>query len=109
VAAPQLELVPAQLRWRCRRGLKELDVLLERYLAERYPSADPEQRARFAALLELPDPELAALLLGGQAAPDPTAARVIRDISHARGSELSAETPVYPDDPAGRRRLGAGP
>jgi antitoxin CptB len=31
---------PGRLRWRCRRGMKELDVLLERFLeAERQPLA----------------------------------------------------------------------
>jgi antitoxin CptB len=52
------------LLWRCRRGIKELDVLLERYarpLLARGPSAD---RAVFARLLELPDPVLADYLLG---------------------------------------------
>ena len=98
----------ARLRWRCRRGLKELDVLLERYLAERWPAATAEERAGFEALLELPDPELAALLLGQQAAPSGLAERLIRDITHTPRAELSARRPVYPGDPAGGRRPGDG-
>jgi len=54
----------AQLAWRCRRGLKELDVLLLRWLETRFETADAEQRALFATLLELPDPQLLGLLLG---------------------------------------------
>ena len=42
------------LRWRCRRGMRELDVLLERYLRERYPSAPAAEQQAFAALLDLP-------------------------------------------------------
>lgn len=109
MAVPQLELVAARLRWRCRRGLKELDVLLERYLAQRFLKASAEERSRFAALLELPDPELAALCLGQAPAPDPVTALLIRDISHAPGAELSGDAPVYPHDPAGGRGLGKGP
>ena len=43
--------------------MKELDVLLERYVSERYPSATGAERAAFAALLELPDPQLFAYVM----------------------------------------------
>lgn len=49
--------------WRCRRGMKELDLLLERFARERYRSASPEHRRAFERLLELPDPLLVDLLL----------------------------------------------
>ncbi len=53
-----------RLRWRCRRGMKELDVLLMRYLEERFESApDAEQRA-FESLLDIQDPVLFAYCLG---------------------------------------------
>ena len=39
-------------------------MLLERYLRTAWPGASPEQKALFEQLLELPDPELAAYLLG---------------------------------------------
>ncbi|HEX9140218.1 MAG TPA: succinate dehydrogenase assembly factor 2 [Steroidobacteraceae bacterium] len=54
----------ARLRWRCRRGMKELDQLLLNYLQVRYAQADAAERKRFAACLELPDPQLASWLLG---------------------------------------------
>jgi antitoxin CptB len=48
----------AKLKWRCRRGMKELDVLLTRYLEQYYePACLTEQRA-FQALLELSDAKL---------------------------------------------------
>lgn len=50
--------VEAKLRWRCRRGMKELDVLLLNYLERHYPTASAEQRQAFGELLELPDPLL---------------------------------------------------
>ena len=53
-----------RLQWRCRRGMRELDFLLQRYLAEGWPQATPAQRGAFAELLDLPDPELHGLLMG---------------------------------------------
>jgi antitoxin CptB len=47
-----------KLRWQCRRGSRELDLLLDRYLQTRYFSADDEQKARFMAMLKLDDSEL---------------------------------------------------
>ena len=60
-----------RLAWRCRRGIKELDLLLLRWLERYFEAATAEQRAGFAALLELPDPELACYLLGSERAVPP--------------------------------------
>ena len=64
-------LDPGWMRWRCRRGMKELDVLLERYLRLHWPSATNEQRYAFTRLLELPDPLLAQYLFGHARPPEP--------------------------------------
>ena len=60
-----------RLLWRCRRGMKELDVLLERYARTVLPKASPEQRALFERFLELPDPVLVDYLLGQPATGQP--------------------------------------
>jgi len=65
-----------RIRWRCRRGMRELDVLLEGYLAQRFEHAPaPEQRA-FVQLLECEDPDIWAWLLG-HAQPPPELADVV--------------------------------
>ena len=56
----------SRLRWQCRRGMRELDELLVRYLETRYPIADDHEKATFRGVLELPDPELNAYLLQRQ-------------------------------------------
>ena len=66
-----------QLRWRCRRGMRELDVLLERYLKERYPSAPAAEQQAFVALLEAPDPQLFAYVVQREVPEDPDWAHVI--------------------------------
>ncbi len=54
----------ARLRWQCRRGTKELDLLLQRYLDSGYLLADDEEKALFVELLELEDDELIGVLMG---------------------------------------------
>ena len=51
--------------------MKELDVLLERYVRSRLATAAREERQAFARLLELPDPQLADYLLGGHPPAEP--------------------------------------
>jgi antitoxin CptB len=41
----------AQLLWRCRRGMKELDLILERWVRERYERASELERSQFQSLL----------------------------------------------------------
>ncbi len=48
----------SKLKWQCRRGMKELDVLLESYLERHYPHASPEQQHAFAHLLTCTDEDL---------------------------------------------------
>jgi antitoxin CptB len=58
-----------RLRWRCRRGMKELDILLTRYLDQRFCSASPQEQAEFRGLLDRPDPEIYAYCLGAERPP----------------------------------------
>jgi antitoxin CptB len=53
-----------RIRWRCRRGLLELDLVLEAFLARGYGRLDAAQRGLFDELLERPDNELLDLALG---------------------------------------------
>jgi antitoxin CptB len=55
----------AKLRWQCRRGMKELDLLLEQYLATDYSHADAAEKQRFTELLQLEDDELLKALISG--------------------------------------------
>ena len=63
-ATAELDLEARRLLWRCRRGMKELDVLLERFAARRLPAASASEREVFARFLELPDPVLVGYLFG---------------------------------------------
>ena len=54
------------LRWRCRRSMKELEVILIRYLEQNYMLASAAEQQTFVTLLELPDIEIYAYLVGQQ-------------------------------------------
>ena len=71
----------AQLRWRCRRGMRELDVVLERYLQERYATAPLVEQRAFEALLELPDPQLFGYLLRRETPADPEWVNVVSQLA----------------------------
>ena len=103
-----------RLLWRCRRGMKELDVLLERFARRELPGASTEQRQTLTRLLELPDPELVDYLLGQAIPPDPELAGLVNRIaglatadraSADRASAASASV----DQTAGRASIDRAP
>lgn len=72
----------ARLRWRCRRGMRELDVVLGRYLEQDYPQASPAERRAFETLLDQQDPQLLAYLMGREDPSDPDQLNVIARLAH---------------------------
>lgn len=59
-----------RIRWNCRRGLLELDLILDRFNRQHLASLDPEQIERFKELLAFPDNDLLDLVLGRAAVPE---------------------------------------
>ena len=52
-----------RIRWRCRRGLLELDIVLGRFI-EHYASLNTQQQKVFDSLLDLPDTSLWDMISG---------------------------------------------
>jgi antitoxin CptB len=69
-----------RLQWRCRRGMKELDLMLLRYLREQYPGACADEHGVFEEFLELPDPDLVRYLIAGDIPDDPRYAALCRTL-----------------------------
>lgn len=69
-----------RLRWLCRRGMKELDLVMTSYLDSQYARASEAEKNGFKILLEMPDPALYALLLGRQTSPDRSIEKVVQCI-----------------------------
>jgi len=60
-----------RLRWQCRRGMLELDLVLCRFLDRGLATLDPAGRDAFGKLLTLPDTVLLDVLMGRQPLSDP--------------------------------------
>jgi len=67
----------ARLRWACRRGMLELDVLLMPFVEQAYDQLDETEQALFRQLLECDDPQLFAWFMGHQTCTDPGLARIV--------------------------------
>jgi len=53
----------SKLRWRCRRGLLENDLLIERFFSSHGAAITPVQAEGLEVLMDLPDNDLLDLLL----------------------------------------------
>jgi succinate dehydrogenase flavin-adding protein (antitoxin of CptAB toxin-antitoxin module) len=65
--------------------MKELDVILLRYLENSYESASTAEQNRFRELLQMPDPDLYNLLLGREVTDDPDLMRFLRQLRSGPG------------------------
>ena len=76
-----------RLRWRCRRGMKELDILLARYMDERFGAAPPQEQEAFRGLLEISDPLIYAYCLGSERPPEHLGVLIERITAHPPAQE----------------------
>jgi antitoxin CptB len=81
-AAGASEAEQRRLRWRCRRGLLENDLVLTRFLDREGDRLDARARADLAALLDFDDHTLWDLL-SGRAEPDPRLTAIVHRVRRA--------------------------
>ena len=95
-----------RIRWHCRRGMLELDLVLGAFLNEHLDRLEPQQLDAFKVLLECPDPELLNLVMGHQ---DPVGRHVSEVVALLRNATVHgaavaiARTPA--PFPGGRREI----
>ncbi|MDD2915041.1 MAG: succinate dehydrogenase assembly factor 2 [Gallionella sp.] len=53
-----------RVRWRARRGLLELDIVLGRFIEAQYEHLDETERMAFEVLLDMPDNPLWDMISG---------------------------------------------
>jgi antitoxin CptB len=70
-----------RLRWRCRRGMRELDQLMLRYLDQRYQQAPTDERNVFLQLLDCEDDKLWAWFMGREQPEDAQLEQIIKYIT----------------------------
>jgi antitoxin CptB len=53
-----------RVRWRCRRGLLELDIVLGRFVEQHYAGLNELEKVAFDVLLDMPDNSLWDMITG---------------------------------------------
>ncbi|MEY4211667.1 MAG: hypothetical protein RLZ92_2048 [Pseudomonadota bacterium] len=71
-----------QLRWRCRRGTLELDLILLRYLDNDYPIVNKPEQLAFQQLLGLEDVDLMSYLMANKQPADQHLLTVISQLQN---------------------------
>ncbi len=76
----ETELEIRRLRWQCRRGMLELDHVLDRFLDLGYADLPPVQRIAFVRLLAEQDQRLSDWFMSRAEPPDPALQDLVRHI-----------------------------
>lgn len=69
-----------RLRWQCRRGMLELDILLLNFLDEQYLNLTATERQQFETLLQEQDPTLYSWFFLSKTPADPEVAQLVAKI-----------------------------
>ena len=72
--------IKSKLLWHCRRGVKELDVVLTRYVETQYDDASDAEKKNFESLLEYQDPDILRFVLRQEVPADKAIADLIEKI-----------------------------
>jgi succinate dehydrogenase flavin-adding protein (antitoxin of CptAB toxin-antitoxin module) len=67
-----------RIRWQCRRGLLELDLVLKKFLDTQLEILSPTELAAFKRLLDYPDNDLWDFINGKATCPDQEMVRIIK-------------------------------
>ncbi len=67
-------------KWQCRRGMLELDLLLNNFVDKKAAALSPDQAKTFELLLSYPDQTLLDLLLGNAASSDSEISSIVEQI-----------------------------
>ena len=69
-----------KLRWRCRRGMRELDQLLDRWLERQWRQSPTAERTVFLRLLDTEDDTLWRWFLGHEVSSDVEIAALVEKV-----------------------------
>lgn len=69
-----------RVKWASRRGMAELDLILQPFTETVYPTLDTDERQRYHTLLDEQDSDLFAWFLGGQICQNDDLNKIIRQV-----------------------------
>lgn len=70
----------SRLKWACRRGMLELDVLFMPFVEQAFDDLEEDQKLVFERLLTCDDPDLFAWFMGHQQCDDPELSAMVEHI-----------------------------
>lgn len=70
-----------RLRWQCRRGMLELDLMLQKFIAREFDRLTDRECAVLRRMLDLPDGELLAYFYGRATSDDSEVQALVRKIA----------------------------
>jgi len=83
--------IPPRLRWQCRRGMLELDVLLGNFLEGAYVQLTSSEQALFVKLLACSDQDLFMWLTGKEIPTDPEIVWMVEKVREYAKAQSSAK------------------
>ena len=69
-----------KIKWKCRRGMLELDILLDRFYENQFLTLETKEKKLFNRLLDEPDPVLYDWLFGRKISSDPQLQCLVKKI-----------------------------
>lgn len=78
----------ARIKWACRRGMLELDVIIMPFFEECFDDLNAQEKNDFVALLECDDPDLFNWLMGHGRSDNPTLAAITDKVIAHNKSKL---------------------
>lgn len=73
-------LEAGKIKWKCRRGMLELDILLEQFYEKQFQTLTAKEKKSFNHLLDEADPLLYCWLLGCEIPFDPQLQSLVKKI-----------------------------
>lgn len=73
----------SRLKWACRRGMLELDLILIPFFEQHFTTLPESQKAAFIELLEQPDPDIFNWLMGYEMPEEAALAEIVQIIRYA--------------------------
>jgi antitoxin CptB len=77
----------SRLLWRCRRGIREMDLLLETFVQRDYPALNREEQLVFERFLEESDLNILAWVTGRSEPDDPAYGQIINRLQQINTAE----------------------
>ena len=74
----------SRLLWRCRRGIKEMDIVLQDFIKDSYDELNNENKSAFSKLLEEQDLDILNWIIGKDKPEDTALIEIIKKIRSSR-------------------------